>query len=133
MHLCQCSSVCICDFYDGFRYKTKVLKYCKGIIISLSLLEKGEVSQDMRNAKIFTQFKNKGNRSDCNNYHGISLLCIIAKLFAQGALKRPQGLAESLLRMNCNLLSKLTCQLLIWCSPSNSCGRNAGNNGNHSL
>ena len=34
----------------------------------------GEVPQDMRDAKIVTLFKNKDDRSTCNNYRGIFLL-----------------------------------------------------------
>ena len=36
--------------------------------------KEGAVPQDMRDAKIVTLYKNKGERSDCNNYRGISLL-----------------------------------------------------------
>ncbi|XP_063595354.1 uncharacterized protein LOC134772317 [Penaeus indicus] len=36
----------------------------------------------------------KGDRSFCNNYRGISLLCIIGKMFARLILKRLQVLAE---------------------------------------
>jgi len=36
----------------------------------------------MRDAKIITLYKNKGKRSDCNNYRGISLLSTAAKVFA---------------------------------------------------
>ncbi len=35
--------------------------------------------KDMRNAKIVTPYKNKGDCSDGNSYRGISLLCIVAK------------------------------------------------------
>ena len=35
-------------------------------------MREGEVPPDMRDAKIVTLFKNKGDRSDCNNYRGIS-------------------------------------------------------------
>ena len=48
----------------------------------------------MRNAKIITLYKNKGDRSDCNNYRGISLLSIVGKAFARVALSRLQVLAE---------------------------------------
>ena len=48
----------------------------------------------MRDAKIITLFKNKGERSDCNNYRGISLLSVIGKVFAKVILIRLQKLAE---------------------------------------
>ena len=54
----------------------------------------GKVPQDMRNAKIITLYKNKGDRSDCNNYQDISLLSIIDKVFAGRVLVRLQVLAE---------------------------------------
>ena len=43
---------------------------------------------------ITTLFKNKGDRSDCNNYRDISLLCVAGKLFARVALRRLQQLAK---------------------------------------
>ena len=54
----------------------------------------GEVPQDMRDAKIVTLFKNKGDRSDCNNYRGNSLLSVVDKVFARVVLARLQILAE---------------------------------------
>ena len=48
----------------------------------------------MRNAKIITLYKNKGERNDCNNYRGISLLGIVGKVFARVILVRLQKLAE---------------------------------------
>lgn len=56
--------------------------------------EEGEVPQSMRDANIVTLYKNKGDRSDCNNYRGISLLSIVGKLFARIALNRLQKLAD---------------------------------------
>ena len=56
--------------------------------------EEGAVPQDMRDAKIITLYKNKGARSDCNNYRGISLLSIVGKAFARVVLNRLQLLAE---------------------------------------
>lgn len=50
--------------------------------------------QDMRDAKIITLYKNKGERSDCNNYRGISLLSIVGKVFARVVLERLQVLGE---------------------------------------
>ena len=48
----------------------------------------------MRDAKILTLYKNKGERSDCNNYRGISLLSLVGKVFARVALKKLQSLTE---------------------------------------
>nr|KAG5709927.1 hypothetical protein BaRGS_029969 [Batillaria attramentaria] len=56
--------------------------------------EKGHVLQDMRDATIITLYKNKGDRSDCNNYRGISLLSIVGKVFARVVLARLQSLAS---------------------------------------
>ena len=52
------------------------------------------VVQDMKDSKIITLYKNKGERTDCNNYRGISLLSIAGKAFAKVALKRLQILGE---------------------------------------
>ena len=54
----------------------------------------GTIPQDMRNATISTLYKNKGDRGDCNNYRGISLLSITGKLFARVILKRLQKVGE---------------------------------------
>ncbi|KAL8591855.1 hypothetical protein ACOMHN_044351 [Nucella lapillus] len=48
----------------------------------------------MRDANVVTLYKNKGDRSDCNNYRGISHLSIVGKVFARVVLKRLQVLAE---------------------------------------
>ena len=50
--------------------------------------------QDMRDANIITLYKNKGDRSDCNDYRGISLHRIVGKAFARVMLNRLQSLAE---------------------------------------
>lgn len=60
----------------------------------LQCWEEGTVPQDMRDANIITLYKNKGDRSDCNNYRGISLLSIVGKTFARVILNRLQRLAD---------------------------------------
>ena len=60
----------------------------------LQCWEDGTVPQDMRDSKIITLYKNKGERSDCNNYRGISLLSIVGKAYARVVLNRLQKLAE---------------------------------------
>ncbi|XP_019625432.1 PREDICTED: uncharacterized protein LOC109470795 [Branchiostoma belcheri] len=60
----------------------------------LQCSEEGAAPQDMRNASIITLYKNKGDRSDCNNYRRISLLSIVGKAFARVVLNRLQKLAE---------------------------------------
>ncbi|XP_037784693.1 uncharacterized protein LOC119580665 [Penaeus monodon] len=44
----------------------------------------------MKNGKIVTLYKKKGDWSDCNSYQGISLLSIAGKAFANVCLKRLQ-------------------------------------------
>ena len=45
-------------------------------------------------ANITTFYKNKGDRSDCINYRGITLLSIVGKTFARVMLNRLQTLAK---------------------------------------
>ncbi|XP_076458072.1 uncharacterized protein LOC143291792 [Babylonia areolata] len=55
----------------------------------------------MRDAKIITLYKKKGERRDCNKYRGISLLSIIGKVFARVILIRLQAkkkIQEALIR-----------------------------------
>ena len=79
---------------------SEVIKCAKGPLLKyLHILlcqcwEEGEVPQDMRDCNIVTLYKNKGDRSDCNNYRGISLLSIVGKLFARVILNRLQKLAD---------------------------------------
>ena len=51
-------------------------------------------SQDTRDAKIVTLNKKKGDKSDCNNLRGISLLSIMGKLYGRVLLVHPQELVE---------------------------------------
>ena len=53
-----------------------------------------EIPQDFKDAKITTLYKNKGDRGDCNNYRGISLLSITGKVLARILIKRLQEIAE---------------------------------------
>ena len=56
--------------------------------------EEGEVPHDMRDCNIIILYKNKGDRSDCNNYQGIALLSTVGKVFARVLLNRLQQLAD---------------------------------------
>ena len=76
-----------------------LIKCCKDTLLQplhdvlCQCWREGAVLQDMRHAKIVTLYKNKGERSDCNNYRGISLLNIIGKLYARVVLVCLQKLA----------------------------------------
>lgn len=48
----------------------------------------------MKDAKMVTLYNNKGDRSDCKNYRGISLLSIVGKVYARVLLVRLHLLAE---------------------------------------
>ncbi|KAL8578631.1 hypothetical protein ACOMHN_007089 [Nucella lapillus] len=72
--------------------QTSLLEHLHNLL--LQCWEDGTVPQDMRDANIITLYKNKGDRSDCNNYRGISLLSIVGKTFARVELNKLQSLAE---------------------------------------
>ena len=77
-----------------------LVKHCKTTLllplheVLCQCWQEGAVPQDMSDAKIITLYKNKGERNDCNNYRGISLLGIVGKVFAWVILVRLQKLAE---------------------------------------
>ena len=57
--------------------------------VLLSIWEEEEKMQDdFRNALIVSLYKNKGSKSDCGNYCGLSLLSITGKIFARVILNR---------------------------------------------
>lgn len=63
----------------------------------LQCWQHGTIPQNMRNAKIVTLYKNKGDKGYCNDYRGILLLSIAGKAFARILLKSLQILAERVL------------------------------------
>ena len=48
----------------------------------------GSVPQDFKDASIISIFKNKGSRTNCDDYRGISLLSIAGKILARVILNR---------------------------------------------
>ena len=54
----------------------------------LSIWEEEKMPDDFRDALIVSLYKNKGSKSDCGNYIGISLLSIAGKIFARVILNR---------------------------------------------
>ena len=50
--------------------------------------EEGEVPGDLRGAVIVSLYKNKGEKSDCSNYRGVTLLSIAVKILARVLLNR---------------------------------------------
>ncbi|XP_037801974.1 uncharacterized protein LOC119596718 [Penaeus monodon] len=50
--------------------------------------QNSKLSRDLRDAVIITLYKNKGEKSDCSNYRGITLLSIAGKVFARVLLNR---------------------------------------------
>ena len=60
-----------------------LIKRCKSTLLQplhdtlCQCWHEGAVPQDMKDDKIVNLHKNKGDRSDCNNYRGISLLSIV--------------------------------------------------------
>ena len=85
----------------------------------------------MKNANIITLYKNKGDRGDCNNYRGISLLNVVGKLLARVVLKRLQVLADRVYpESQCGFRANRSTTDMVF---SLSCRRNVENNDSHSL
>ena len=59
--------------------QTLRLPYCSYCTKSCAsvLLQEGAVAHDMRDSKIITLYKDNGERNDCSNFRGISLLGIV--------------------------------------------------------
>ena len=65
--------------------------------------EKGIVPHDLRDAVIVSLYKNKGVKSDCSNYRGITLLSVAGKIIARVLLGRliPTIAEENLSESQC--------------------------------
>ena len=83
----------ICHTTRSLKHGKHALLHHLHVLLLLCWKE-GTVPQDMRYANIVTLYNNKGDRSDCNNYRGISLLRFVGKVFARVALTILQILAE---------------------------------------
>ena len=51
------------------------------------LWEAAELPHDLNDASIMTIYKNRGDKRDCSNYHGISLLSVAVKCLAKIILR----------------------------------------------
>ena len=63
-------------------------------VLCQCVVAKGAVPRDKRDSKIITLYSNDGERNDCNNYRGISLLNTVGKVFARVIPNCLQKLAE---------------------------------------
>ena len=54
----------------------------------VSCWERGVLPQDLKDAVLVSLYKNKGEKSDCSNYRGITLLSIAGKVLARILLNR---------------------------------------------
>ena len=68
---------------DGIR--PEIVRLCRGSLLTdlhaifCLCWREDQVLQDMRDSNIATLYRNKGVRSECNSYRGISLLGIVVK------------------------------------------------------
>ena len=78
----------------------ELVKRCESVLLPsihrliLRCWEEGRIPQDFKGARIVTVYKNKGNKSNCSNYRGISMLSATGKLFARVVLKKLQVLVD---------------------------------------
>ena len=57
----------------------------------------GKVPSDWCNACIVPLYKGKGDKYECSNYRGISLLCVVGKLYGRILMKRIRELTDSVM------------------------------------
>ncbi|KAJ2950085.1 hypothetical protein O0L34_g11426 [Tuta absoluta] len=77
--------------YGGMELHTSVWK------LFVQMWEEERVPDDFKVSRISALYKNKGDRSDCNSYRGISLLSVPGKAFARVLLNRLKDLSEKIL------------------------------------
>ena len=83
---------------DGIAIE--IVKQCSTVLLKplhdllVVCWETGELPQNFKDSKLITLYKNKGDRSMCDSYRGISLLSVVGKVFARVVLKRLQVLAN---------------------------------------
>ena len=63
--------------YGGAELHSEILR------LFLRILEEENVPDELKNVRIVSIYKNKGSRSDCNNYRGIALLAVAGKLLTK--------------------------------------------------
>ena len=56
--------------------------------VTLKIWQEGEAVQEFKDANLVHLYKNKGDRSCCDNHRGISLLCIAGKILTRLLLNR---------------------------------------------
>ena len=59
--------------------------------------ENGVLPEDWRSAAIVPLYKGKGEKTECSNYRGISLLNVIEKIYAGILLDRVRKVTEGLI------------------------------------
>jgi hypothetical protein len=72
-----------------YKYKhggTLTTSHLHGLFVSI--WQQGEVPQELKDALIVHLFKNKGDRRNCDNHRGISLLLIAGKILANVVINR---------------------------------------------
>ena len=68
--------------YGGGSLAESMLKYC------VACWEIGDIPTQWKRAKMISIYKRKGEKSDCTNYRGLSLLDVASKIFAKILLAR---------------------------------------------
>jgi len=77
--------------YAGTRLKEKLLELYNTCLEEMALL------QNFKDALIVIIYKKKGERSECGNHRGISLLSIAGKMLAKIVLNRIRSISEDVL------------------------------------
>jgi hypothetical protein len=96
----------------------------------LQCWDEGTLPKDMWDVKIVTLYKNKSDRSDCNNYRRISLLSTVAR-HSQGLSLTTSNSSLTEFTQSLSADFERKGQQLTWFSPSDSFRRNYANRDAH--
>ena len=59
--------------------------------------DRGEVPRDWREAVMLLVYKGKGDKRECSNYRGISVLKVVGKLYGRILIEIVRGVTENLI------------------------------------
>ena len=68
-----------------------------GCVGFLTCWDRGEVPRDWREAVMLPVYKGKGDKRECSNHRGISVLSVVGKMYGRIIIERVRAITENLI------------------------------------